>query len=355
MSDKAKESVIIENTPCESDLLIKKVNEKEEEKSAKSVEIFLGCILVSVAIMVTVFSFVLLQEFEVVPTNLVFVKSILQLLLFTISNKNNSISVKPADSRDAAIIAVQGLLSGLAFICSIGAVRLLPLGDVFSIMFSKTVFLMLLMSGFAGNMTKKKLAVTMVSMLGLVVLIINQTRYNVHQNGLIEVVNPLVDPYSSIWVGIGLALLHNMFSSMAEVLRLDTKAAAGVLSFWSAVGGLVVAALSTFVSSEPSILSGVIPSVMQLFLLVFLSISAIAVMVITAAADGLVSKTFVTAIRSIEIPTAMIISLALTIDYIPNYVGYVGVVFIVISSVLAQATMEDEEKEENSTDVHEFV
>ena len=109
-------------------------------------------VFISVAIMITVFSSVLIQVFEVIPTNLVLVKSIFQFFLFTISNKANSISLMPENGRDAAVIAVQGLLSGLAYICSIGAVRLLPLGDVFSIIFSKTVFLMLLMSGFGGRL-----------------------------------------------------------------------------------------------------------------------------------------------------------------------------------------------------------
>ena len=163
-------------------------------------------------------------------------------------------------------------------------------------------------------MTKKKIGVTMVCMLGLILLIKTQTRYNYHENGLIDVVNPLDDHNSTVWLGLGLVFMYNMFSSQAEVLRCNTRvsmsisrsafytsmcqqSAAGVTSFWSAVGGLVTAALSAFFSSEPSLLSGAMPSPMHIFLLVSLSISAIAMVVSIAQAETLVDKTAVTAVR----------------------------------------------------------
>ena len=67
-------------------------------------------------------------------------------------------------------------------------------------------------------MTKKKIGVTMVCMLGLILLIKTQTRYNYHENGLIDVVNPLDDHNSTVWLGLGLVFMYNMFSSQAEVL-----------------------------------------------------------------------------------------------------------------------------------------
>ena len=115
---------------------------------------FSGCIFVSVAIILAIFSYILIQVFEVVPLNIVLVKSIIQVILFTISNKSNGISMMLENNTETAVLTVQGLLSGLAFICSVGAVRLLPLGDFLSIIFSKTVFLMLLMSGFKGIIMK---------------------------------------------------------------------------------------------------------------------------------------------------------------------------------------------------------
>ena len=111
---------------------------------------FSGCIFVSVAIILTIFSYILIQVFEVVPTNIVLVKSIIQIILFTISNKSNGISMMLENNAETAAITVQGILSGLAFICSVGAVRLLPLGDFLSITFSQSVFLMLLMSALRG-------------------------------------------------------------------------------------------------------------------------------------------------------------------------------------------------------------
>jgi hypothetical protein len=168
MSEKTQECVTIEDT--QSEYLIKKKTKTKEKEGENIVELFLGmwikskdcilylissgCIFISVVIILTIFSSVLIQVFEVVPTNFVLVKSIIQLLIFTISNKSNGISILPKDNGETAALTVQGLLSGLAFICSVGAVRLLPLGDFLSIIFSKTVFLMLLMSGFKGIIMK---------------------------------------------------------------------------------------------------------------------------------------------------------------------------------------------------------
>eukprot|EP00092_Neocalanus_flemingeri_P005622 GFUD01006054.1.p1 GENE.GFUD01006054.1~~GFUD01006054.1.p1 ORF type:complete len:354 (+),score=90.63 GFUD01006054.1:359-1420(+) len=344
MSEKTEKSVIIENTP--SALFIKK-----EEKSAMFVEVCLGCILIFVAIIFTMVTSVLIQVLEVVPTNLVLVKSILQLLLFTISNKNTDVSITAENRSTVTVQAVQGFLSSLAFICSIGAVRLLPLGDVFSIIFIKTVFIMLLMSGFAGRaMTKKKTAVTIVSMLGLVLLIKNHTCYNCHQDGLIGGVDPLADPNSSIWIGFGLAFMYNIFSSKAEVLMLEDKSGAGELSFWSSVGGLVTAVMSSFFCSESSIMSGAMPSVRQILLLVSLSISAMVTKMIIAHVETRVSKTFVKVIKSLEIPLGFLSSLGLSNSYLPSNFGYLGVVLIVISAVSAQATLEDEEEKNESKD-----
>ena len=201
---------------------------------------FSGCIFVSVAIILTIFSNILIQVFEVVPTNIVLVKSIIQVILFTISNKSNGISMMLENNTETAVLTVHGLLSGLAFICSVGAVRLLPLGDFLSITFSQSVFLMLLMSGLRGihvwvkyiitkvsfpglAMTKKKVSLTLTCMLGLVLLIKTQTRCINHPDGLIDIVYPLQDPASSIWLGLGLAFLYNAFSSQAEVIVLGTQ------------------------------------------------------------------------------------------------------------------------------------
>ena len=128
---------------------------------------FSGFLFVSVAIIVTIFSYILIQVFEVVPTNIVLVKSIIQVILFTISNKSNGISMMLESNAETAAITVQGILSGLAFICSVGAVRLLPLGDFLSITFSQSVFLMLLMSGLRGFHVWVKYIITKVSFSGL--------------------------------------------------------------------------------------------------------------------------------------------------------------------------------------------
>ena len=61
--------------------------------------------------------------------------------------------------------------------------------------------------------------------------------------------------------------------------------------------------------------------------------------------------------RSLEIPICLLlsVSLGLTSGYLPSCVGYVGVVFIVCSAVVAQATMEEEEIKDSSTDGYQAV
>ena len=59
--------------------------------------------------------------------------------------------------------------------------------------------------------------------------------------------------------------------------------------------------------------------------------------------------------RSLEIPLGLLVSLSLTNDYLPSYVGYVGVVLIVTSSVVTQATIEDEDRKNNANNLYETV
>ena len=59
--------------------------------------------------------------------------------------------------------------------------------------------------------------------------------------------------------------------------------------------------------------------------------------------------------RSLEIPLGLLVSLSLTNDYLPSYVGYVGVVLIVTSSVVTQATIEDEDRKNEANKLYETV
>ena len=59
--------------------------------------------------------------------------------------------------------------------------------------------------------------------------------------------------------------------------------------------------------------------------------------------------------RSLEIPVGLLVSLSLTNDYLPSYVGCFGVVLIVTSSVVTQATMEEEDNKEETNKVYEVV
>ena len=56
--------------------------------------------------------------------------------------------------------------------------------------------------------------------------------------------------------------------------------------------------------------------------------------------------------RSLEIPLGLLVSLSLTNNYFPSYVGYVGVVCIVTTSVVMQATIEEEEKRNKANDLY---
>lgn len=346
---KSKESVTEKNS--ESDIFIDGNSDDVTAKGDNLAVMFLGFIFVSVVIILTLFSNSLIQVFEVVPTNLLLIKSTIQLILFTISNKSNSIKISLDDKRVVAAMVVQGLMSGIAFICNVWAVRLLPLGHYFSITFAKTVFFLILISGITGHtlVTKKKVFLIVTCVLGLGLLLNTQ----VHTSQT-DTVSPL-DPGTSIWTGLGLAFLTIFLSSQAEMTVLLTQLPAGVVSFWSAVGGLVTSVPISLCSSEPSILSGSLPSYMEGFLLVFLSLSIITMALFTDQAEKLVCKTFVKIIRSLEIPLAILISLSLANHYLPSYVGCIGIIMIVISSVLAQHMVENEELAHEDKQEYEIV
>jgi len=327
-------------------------NQKTVQKNNEAVnpaEIFLGCMMVTVVIILTLFSSSLIQVFKVVPTNLVLAKSTIQLLLFTMSNKANNINLLPASKAEVVATAAHGLLSGLALLCSVAAVRLLPLGDFFNIVFAKTVLMMTLMSTFTGQpINKKKSLLIMSCMVGLIILVKTQTSSTTD-----------LDPHSDLWQGLGLAFLHIVFSSLGEVIIVQTpQVAPGVVSFWSALGGLVISipAFTPFYSSQPSILSGSLPSYMQVFLLVFLSLATMAAAIFADQAQKIIGKTFVKTLRSLEIPLGLLVSLSLTCDeYHPSYLGCCGIVLVVISSVAAQHQIEGNNTKNKDQSEYEIV
>jgi len=304
----------------------------------------LGCMMVSVVIILTIFSSSLIQVFNVVPSNFVLVKSTFQLFLFTISNRTNSIKFIPVRKTEAIAAAVQGLLSGLAVICSVASVRVLPLGHFFTIIFAKTVFVMILISTITGQqICKKKSALIICCLVGLIILVKTLTSSTQE---------------STTWTGLGLVFLYLLFSTLGDSIVIQTpQVAPGVLSFWSAVGGLLVCipSFTSLYSEEPSILSGSCPSYMQGFLLVFLSLSTIASAIFTHQAEKLTSKTFVKVFRSWEIPLGLLVSLSLPSQNIPNYIQVFGILLIVGSSVLTQKIFEGEQAKHSVGEAYEAV
>merc|ERR1719266_1085572 len=107
---KSKESVTQKNS--QSDIFIDGNSDDVTAKGDNLAVMFLGFIFVSVVIILTLFSNSLIQVFEVVPTNLLLIKSTIQLILFTISNRSNSIKISLDDKRMVAAMVVQGLMSG---------------------------------------------------------------------------------------------------------------------------------------------------------------------------------------------------------------------------------------------------
>ena len=208
-----------------------------------------------VVIIPTLFSSSLVQVFKVVPTNLVLAKSTIQLLLFTMSNKANSISLFPDSKTEVIATAVQALLSEMASLC-VAAVRLLPLGDSFSIIFAKSILMMILLTTITGHtINKKKSLLIMSCMGGLILLVKTQT------SSTSEL--PALDPHSDILQGLGLPFLHLVCSPLGEGIIMQTpQVAPGMVSLWSAVGGLAICIPAVF-SSQPPTLSESLTSYMQ--------------------------------------------------------------------------------------------
>lgn len=333
----SEEMVAIEHTA--SDISKNQKTVQKNNEAVNPAEILLGCMMVCVVIILTLFSSSLIQVFKVVPTNLVLAKSTIQLLLFTLSNKANNINLIPASKAEVVATAAHGLLSGLALLCSVAAVRLLPLGDFFTIIFAKTVLMMTLMSTFTGQpINKKKSLLIMSCMVGLIILVKTQTSSTTD-----------LDPHSDIWQGLGLAFLHIVFSSLGEGIIVQTpQVAPGVVSFWSALGGLVICI--------PAFTPFSLPSYMQVFLLVFLSLATMAAAIFADQAQKIIGKTFVKTIRILEIPLGLLVSLSLTCDeYHPSYLGCCGIVLVVISSVAAQHQIEGNNTKNKDQSEYEIV
>jgi len=335
----------------------------------------LGSMMVSVVTILTIFSCSLIQVFKVVPSNLVLVQSTIQLLLFTISNKTNSIKFIPVKKKEAIAAAVQGLLSGLALLCSVAAVRVIPLGDFFTIVFARSVFVMILISIITGRQICKKKSVLIIAcIVGLIILVKNMTdpldqesldqvspdHESLDQESLDQesLDQESLDRKSTTWTSLGLIFLFLLFSTLRDSIVIQSpQVPAGVVSFWSAVGGFVtcIPAFTSFYSEEHSILSGSPPSYMQGFLLVFLSLSTIASAIFTDQAEKLTSKTLVKVFRIWEIPLGFLISFSLPSQCIPNFNGLFGILLVVGSSVCAQQVLEGEEAKHATDQEYEAV
>merc|ERR1712154_315113 len=110
---------------------------------------------------------------------------------------------------EAIAAAVQGLLSGLALLCSVAAVRVIPLGDFFTIVFARSVFVMILISIITGRQICKKKSVLIIAcIVGLIILVKNMT-------------DPL-DRKSTTWTSLGLIFLFLLFSTLRDSIVIQS-------------------------------------------------------------------------------------------------------------------------------------
>ena len=219
-----------DNSPLLSDSKTKIVNESKRNLKQD----IIGGVLALISGVIFTVNNIIIQIQKLDFADIVLVRSTLQILIIGglcyLKNLSLAPKLKSNSTRTRIVMIVQGFLGGLMIMMSFGCVRLMPLGDASTLLFSAPIFTMI----FAFLCLKHKLAPIRI----LLILIL--------MTGTILVVQPpfifgeknsnSTEYYIGAILGISVALVDGLVNIS---INFCTDINPLVLLWWSGMGGLI--------------------------------------------------------------------------------------------------------------------
>jgi len=328
----------------------------------KCIEYMIGLGFASVSIGLTIFAAVLVKYFEAshdLPTNLVIIRGLLQILLFAMAVFKSHQCILPFTRREKVVVISRGFLTGVLFITNIAALRFLPLGDVFTLLAAKSVFCIFVTSvlyyvyqPLGKPFDTRRICLILVATLGFYLFLCTKSGHTELFN---ELQTNLVIPVpkfafflertlreNTVVLGLVVAMTNLVLNVPVMYLsKMCEGTSASVQSFWSGVGGFLVGVLSSFWRRETSIFSGSY-SAYEMCVVLFISVFFIGIAILQSQATKFISTPALNLIRIVEIPVAYLLC---PNEVMPNFYSVMGTLFILSSSVVGDWLMYMEEKD----------
>ena len=315
-----------EQNEAVSPLLSKSKTElKETSRNVK--QDVIGCILAFISGVIFTVNNVIIQVRKLDFTDIVLVRSILQILLIggLCYFKNLSLYPKPEknSTRTKIVMIVQGFLGGLMIIMSFGCVSLMPLGDASTLLFSSPIFTMIL-ACLCLNHGLVPIRVLFIILLMTGTILVVQPPFIFG-----EETSNSTEYYIGAILGISTAFVDGLVNIS---INFCTEINPLVLLWWSGIGGLFVSLVAFTFDSKARILTTTVTMISYGDWMAYVGMAIIGLLAYFCMTKSLqmIDPTVVSFIRSLEIVLAFLVQI-LVMNQIPNYLAVIGALLVLVS------------------------
>lgn len=275
----------------------------------------------------------LINQFHVSVPDLLLVRTLMQMLIYSSICYYRSLSPLPGPTRQRLLILLQGLVSSLTFITALAAVSYMPVPDALCIVFSCPVVTITLSAVVLKDRLGPGKIIAGVLLLSGVVLVCKPPflfhSYS-HKQWMTD------DEYNLYYVGLILALISCFCGGvMNVVVSKCSSVASPVLVNMSAMLGLVMSLAFCLGDAESLIISSRITSVswQQWATFTGLSVSGLLAFTTLTRSLQLVSPNLVSSLRCVELVLAFAVQSLITLQ-VPSIISCVGGGLIIIGVII---------------------
>lgn len=308
---------------------------------------FEGCVLAVISIGLTIFNGVIIKCFDAsrnLPTNMVLIRGVLQIVLYSVAVYQGNQSVIPSMCRERLIVVIKGVLKGILFMTAVAAIRFLPLGDVFTISSAEFVFCILFISiiSLVIAMPGPRICTTCVCLFLVTFLGFYLFLYKPGDDSSTKELGPfryalfLEESLSESTVTYGLVMISLNLCLTLPVNVLAKKIdyiSPSIQSFWGGVGSLLVGIVASIYDSQSSLFSGSYSS-FEFLVMLIISVSLILVSFLQDQALQFISHPTLAALKIVQIPVAYLI--CPNQERLPEFYTVLGIVFISFSGLVGE-------------------
>jgi len=345
---------------------------KQHEYSMLTItEWIIGLGFASVSVVLSILTAVLVKCFEAnhdLPTNLVIIRGVLQIILFAVAVAQGDQFILPASRKEKLLVITRGFLTGVLFFSNIAAIRFLPLGDVFTLLAARSIvcisfsaLVLCIYNKTSGNpLDINKTCVVLVAAFGFYLFLGNKYNssgdfdgdYETGPDSVEDIALPVPQfafflelplGTNTVLLGMTMALLNLVLNVPIKYLTNKCEGTtASVQSFWSGVGGFLVGVVTSFldIKDRTNIFLGFY-SAYEFTVMLFISISFIVITVLQTQATKFISTPMVNLVSLVQIPVAYLLC---PNAVMPDFYSVMGMLFILSSSIVGDWVLYLEEK-----------